>query len=105
MNVGLSTGVSHTFVVHTLSRGGTLFMPGPKALETVEALSSLRIEAIISAPANLTQIADLCETTPAFRGDLDIVMSTGSMVTRALSERVRGRFADVGNRIRREASE
>jgi acyl-coenzyme A synthetase/AMP-(fatty) acid ligase len=89
MTVGLSTGVAHTFVVHTLSRGGTLFMPGPSAAETLERLSAYRIQALLAPPNSLAEMAGLCEKTQAFRGGLDVVISTGSMVTKALSERVR----------------
>jgi acyl-coenzyme A synthetase/AMP-(fatty) acid ligase len=89
MNVGFATGLGHTFMMHTLMRGGTLYLPGSNTVESLAALSAHRLQAMIAAPKNLAEIAELCERTPILRGGLDVVISTGSLVTRALSERVR----------------
>ncbi len=92
MDVGLSTGVGLTFFIYTLWRGGTLFLRGGKPVETVETLSSHRVQAMLASPKSLAEMAELCDEMPAFPGGLDVVIWTGSSMSRALSERVRARL-------------
>lgn len=90
LSVGFATGLNFTFLIHALSSGGAVFLPSPNPIDTIEALASYRVQAMLAAPYSLAQVSELCEKVPAFRGGLDVVISTGSMVSKALSERVRG---------------
>ena len=92
VDMGLSTGIGFTFLIYALSRGGTLFLRGGKAVDTLEALSAYRVQAMVASPKSLAEMADLCDATPAFAAGLDVVVSSGSQLTRALSERVRARL-------------
>lgn len=92
VDMGLSTGIGFTFLMYTLSRGGTLFMRTDKVIETLEALAAYRVQAIVASPKGLGEIAELCDRVPAFPGGLDVVISSGSQLTRTLSERVRSRL-------------
>ena len=92
MDVGLSTGIGLTAFMYLLSRGGSLFLHGGKAIETFEALAAYRVQAMIASPQSLAKMAELFDQNPALCPSLDVVVSTGSLLTKALSERVRSRF-------------
>jgi acyl-coenzyme A synthetase/AMP-(fatty) acid ligase len=92
MDVGLSTGIGFTIFVYTLWRGGSLFLHGGGSADILEALSSYRVQAMVASPKSLAEMAELCDRIPAFFGGFDVVVWTGSQMSRALSERVRSRL-------------
>jgi acyl-CoA synthetase (AMP-forming)/AMP-acid ligase II len=94
LNMGLSTGIGFTFLIYTLSRGGTLLMPGRTAMDTLDALAFLSIQAMIAAPKSLAEMADLWDQVPTAYAGFDVIVSSGSLLTRTVAERVRTRLCN-----------
>ncbi|MBX9847046.1 MAG: fatty acid--CoA ligase family protein [Xanthobacteraceae bacterium] len=92
MDVGLSTGIGLTFFIYVLSRGGTLFMRGDRSTDTLEALSAHSVQAMVASPQSLAQMAELYDQNPSLGRSFDAIVSTGSFLTPALSERIRSRL-------------
>lgn len=92
LDIGLATGSGFAYLIYTLSRGGTLFMRGGSGMESLEALTANRVQAMVASPKTLAEVADLCDEVPAFAATFEIVISTGAMLTKALAERVRARL-------------
>jgi acyl-CoA synthetase (AMP-forming)/AMP-acid ligase II len=89
---GLSTSIGALFWLYTLSRGGTVFFRGNDAVETLQALSLYRVQAMVAAPAALAELLECYEGAPAFTTDLRVILSVGGLLHRSLSERARARL-------------
>ena len=89
---GLATALGHHFWLHTLQRGGMVMFRGKEAGETFQALGLYGVQAMVAAPAALAEFVDLCEAVPALSPDLDVIWTGGSLMSRALAERVRSRL-------------
>ncbi|MEW6454445.1 MAG: class I adenylate-forming enzyme family protein [Pseudomonadota bacterium] len=92
MSVGLSTGIGLTFFIYTLARGGALFMRDEKSTDFLETLSAYRVQAMVASPQSLAQMAELYDQHPTLGHRFDVIVSTGSLLTQAASERVRSRL-------------
>lgn len=89
---GLVTALGHHFWLYGLVRGGTVFFRGADPVETFQALGLYKVQAMIAAPAALAEFVELYEQAPAFSSSLDVIWTGGSLMSRALSERVRARL-------------
>ncbi|MBX9823614.1 MAG: acyl--CoA ligase [Xanthobacteraceae bacterium] len=92
MDVGLSTGIGLTFFIYVLSRGGTLFMRGGRSIDTLDALSAYSVQGMVASPQSLAQMTELFEQNPSLGRSFEVIVSTGSLLTPTLSERVRARL-------------
>jgi acyl-CoA synthetase (AMP-forming)/AMP-acid ligase II len=93
VDVGLSTGIGLTIFIYTLWRGGSLFLRGPKATDLLEALSFYKVQAMVASPRSLAELVEFCDSVPGFSSGMDVVVSTGSLLTRTLAERTCARLA------------
>jgi acyl-coenzyme A synthetase/AMP-(fatty) acid ligase len=92
MDMGFATGLAYSFLLWTLSRGGTLFIRSESAIRSLEAILAYQVPALVAAPKSLSEIAEASERVPGFHGNFDFILTGGSVVTKALSEHVRARL-------------
>ena len=76
LDPGIAANFGFLWGLYTLARGGTLFLRGRDAAETLQALTLYNVQCMIAAPGGLAEILDYYERSPAFsspfeRGPVD----------------------------------
>ena len=89
---GLGTAIGFLFWLYTLTKGGTVVVRGPDAVETMQAFILYNVQCMVASPAALAEFVGYYETAPALTAPLEIVLSVGGLLARSLSERVRARI-------------
>jgi acyl-CoA synthetase (AMP-forming)/AMP-acid ligase II len=79
-------------LIDVLGRGGSFFFSGATPMDTLQAFDLYKIQGLIASPGGLSNILTFYESNGAFQPSFDIIISTGSMLHRALSERLRARL-------------
>ena len=92
MQMGLAAALGYQFLIHVLSRGGTLFFRGESIENTLRAFEIFKIETMLATPTTLTQLLTMCDRHPSIEVHLDTIISGGSLLPRPLVERVRPRL-------------
>jgi acyl-CoA synthetase (AMP-forming)/AMP-acid ligase II len=88
----LGTAIGFLFWLYTLAKGGTAVVRGPEAVETMQAFILYNVQCMVASPAALAEFAGYYESAPTLTAPLDVVLSVGGLLSRALSERVRARI-------------
>lgn len=89
---GLTTSPGFRYLIYMLSRGGTIFLFGDGPDSTAQAFDLYKVQAMVGSPAGLAEWVQYFETNRHFQANFDHILSTGGLLPRALSERVRGRM-------------
>ena len=93
LDPGIAANFGFLWGLYTLARGGTLFLRGRDAAETLQALTLYNVQCLIAAPGGLAEILDYYERSPAFTSPFDVVLSIASMLVKPLADRVRATLA------------
>jgi acyl-coenzyme A synthetase/AMP-(fatty) acid ligase len=91
-DLGLGSDMCVRLMLHLLSRGGTMFLPGATPMDTLQGFELYRVEGMIASPGGLSAIVKFYEETPAFRSSFSVIATAGSALHRSLSQRVRARL-------------
>jgi acyl-CoA synthetase (AMP-forming)/AMP-acid ligase II len=91
-DLGLTTSLGFMFLMHALQRGGTLFLRGSDAGETIQAFGLYQVQALVASPGGLAEFLSYYEQTPNFSSAFEVVVSGGSLLSRELARRVRARM-------------
>ena len=91
-DLGLATSLGFQFLVYMLWRGGTIFFPGYSIEHGVRALDAYRVQNMISAPSGLAQHLRFYQDRRPLQCSLEMILSAGSLLSGALSTRVRARM-------------
>jgi acyl-CoA synthetase (AMP-forming)/AMP-acid ligase II len=94
LDIGLASSFGYTWSLWILARGGAIFLRAADPAETLQSFSLYKVQCMIAAPAGVTEFLDYYERSPDFTCPFEVVMASGSLVSRALSERVRARMCD-----------
>lgn len=92
IDMGLATSFGFALTLHVLSRGGTVFFRGADAQQTMQAFELYKVQCMIAAPSGVAEFLDYYEQSPAFECPFELMLASGSLLSRALSERVRARM-------------
>jgi acyl-CoA synthetase (AMP-forming)/AMP-acid ligase II len=92
MHMGLAAALGYQFLIYLLGRGGTVFFRGEDVDNTLRAFEIFRIQGMLATPTTLSELLKLCDRHPAIDIHLDTIVSGGSLMPRALVERVRPRL-------------
>ncbi len=87
---GSSGGFRH--ILYVLSRGGTMFFPGPSPMETLQTFELYKVQGLIASPGGLSGFLSFYEANNDFRCGFEIIISAGSPLHDLLSQRVRARM-------------
>jgi acyl-CoA synthetase (AMP-forming)/AMP-acid ligase II len=78
--------------MYILARGGAIFLRGADPAETMQAFDLYKVQCMIAAPTGVMEFLDYYERSPDFACPFDVIMASGSLLSRTLSERVRARM-------------
>jgi acyl-CoA synthetase (AMP-forming)/AMP-acid ligase II len=78
--------------MHILSRGGTVFYRGTDPAETMQAFGLYKVQAMVASPSGAAEFLSYYEQSPAFECPFEVVLASGSLLSRSLSERLRARM-------------
>jgi acyl-CoA synthetase (AMP-forming)/AMP-acid ligase II len=88
----ITTSLGFQFLIATLSRGGTYFLPGDSFENTLKAMEQYRTQGVLAPPSGLELLLKWFEATPAYQSNLEVVLSGGDLLPETLSRRVRARM-------------
>jgi acyl-coenzyme A synthetase/AMP-(fatty) acid ligase len=91
-DLGIATSPGFHYMLYMLSRGGTLFCYEDDPMATVQSLDLYRVQSMIASPHGLAGFLQFYETRTDFQCSLEHVCSTGGLVSKLLSERIRARM-------------
>ena len=86
---GLATAFGYFAVMYVLARGGMVMFRGSEPIETMQAFGLYKVQGVIAAPAAVAEFADYYEKVPAFASGLESIYMGGSLLSQALSNRIR----------------
>ena len=92
IDVGLTTSYGYTWTLYVLSRGGAVFYRGSDAAETMQAFGLYNVECMVASPSGIAEFLDYYEQSPDFVCPFGVMFASGSLLSRAMSERVRARM-------------
>jgi len=92
LDLGLTASFGYTWALYILARGGAIFLRGSDPAETMQAFNLYNVECMIAAPSGVAEFLDYYERSPDFACPFDVVLASGSLLSRSLSERVRARM-------------
>ena len=95
LDVGAAANSGYLWVIYVLARGGCVFVRGSDPAETMQALSLHNVQCMVASPAGIAEFLDYYERSPAFLCPFDVILSVGSKLTTALSDRVRARMCSL----------
>src|SRR5262249_30788993 len=88
----ITTSLGYQFLLATLWRGGTYFLPGESFASTLTAMEQYQTQCVVAPPSGLELLLKWFEVTPAYQSNLQVVISGGDLLSQALSRRVRARM-------------
>jgi acyl-CoA synthetase (AMP-forming)/AMP-acid ligase II len=88
----VTTSLGFQFLIATLARGGTYFLPDDSFETTLKAMEQYRVQCVLAPPSGLELLLKWFEATPAYQSNLEVVLSAGDLLSEALSRRVRARM-------------
>jgi acyl-CoA synthetase (AMP-forming)/AMP-acid ligase II len=88
----ITTSLGFQFLLATLWRGGTYFLPGDSFASTLTAMEQYRAQCVLAPPSGLELLLKWFEVTPAYQSNIQVVISGGDLLSEALSRRVRMRM-------------
>jgi acyl-CoA synthetase (AMP-forming)/AMP-acid ligase II len=92
IDMSMATSFGYALTLHVLSRGGTVFCRGNDPAETMQAFGLYNVECMIAAPAGVAEFLEYYEQSPAFHSPFRLILASGSLLSRALNDRVRARM-------------
>jgi acyl-CoA synthetase (AMP-forming)/AMP-acid ligase II len=92
MNMGLAAALGYQFLTYVLGCGGTIFFRGDSLENTLRSFEIFRIEAMLATPTTLAQLLAACDQHPSIELHVATILSGGSLLPKALLERVRPRL-------------
>lgn len=91
VDVGFATSLGYLFLVRTLTRGGTLVLPGDSYEFVMNACDLYQAQSWIGAPGGLLQLVNYFDQSGGRRCNFTAMLAGGSFLSPTLSERVRAR--------------
>ncbi len=88
----ITTSLGFQFLLATLWRGGTYFLPGDSFASTLTAMEQYRAQCVLAPPSGLELLLKWFEVTTAYQSNIQVVISGGDLLSQALSQRVRMRM-------------
>ena len=75
-----------------LSRGGTIYFPGPDPFDMLQTLDLHKVQGMATTPFSLADFLKYFEADPAFYVSLDHIICQGALLSRQLAQRARARM-------------
>jgi len=91
VDLGFATSLGYLFLIRTLTRGGMLVLPGHSYEHVLNACELYQVQSWIGAPGGLMQLVEYFDQSGGRRCNFNAMLAGGSLLSQALSERVRAR--------------
>jgi acyl-CoA synthetase (AMP-forming)/AMP-acid ligase II len=91
-DMSISTPLGFQFLIYTLSRGGTYFLPGDSFKNTLEAIEQYKVQCLLAPPIGYELLLKWFEALPAYQSNIEVAICGGDLLSAALSRRVRARI-------------
>jgi acyl-CoA synthetase (AMP-forming)/AMP-acid ligase II len=88
----ISTSLGFQFLIYTLWRGGTLFLPGDSFENTLQAFEQYKVQAMVAPPSGLEVLWRWYDRFPEYQSNMETIICGGDKLPPSLSERVRARI-------------
>jgi acyl-CoA synthetase (AMP-forming)/AMP-acid ligase II len=88
----ITTVLGFQFLVYTLWRGGTYFLPGESFASTLTAMEQYQTQCVLAPPSGLELLLKWFEATPSYQSNLQVVITAGDLLSASLSRRARARL-------------
>lgn len=88
IGLGFSTMPGFLTLLYELSTARTVLLPASTPEDTLHAVSAHQVEAMIAAPMGLSEMAKVAEKVADLTSKMKVVVSTGSLLEKRLSERI-----------------
>ena len=92
LDIGLTASFGYTWALYALARGGAIFLRGTDPAETIQAFDLYKVQCMIAAPSGIAEFLDYYERSPEAGCPFEVMLASGSLLWRSLSERVRARM-------------
>ena len=89
VDVGIAANIGFLWGIYMLARGGTLFLRGRDAAETLQAFTLYNVQCMVASPGGMAEFLDYYERSPAFSSPFEAILSVGSLLSKPLADRVR----------------
>jgi fatty-acyl-CoA synthase len=89
VDVGIAANIGFLWGLYMLARGGTLFLRGRDAAETMQAFTLYQVQCMVASPGGMAEFLDYYEHSPAFSSPFEAILSVGSLLSKPLADRVR----------------
>jgi acyl-coenzyme A synthetase/AMP-(fatty) acid ligase len=92
-DMGLGMPTCFNLMLYILSRGGTFFFPGASAMDSLQTFDLYKVQGLFASPGGLSGFLKFYEEHADFRSGFNVILTTGSRLSKPLSERVRARLS------------
>jgi acyl-CoA synthetase (AMP-forming)/AMP-acid ligase II len=92
LDIGLTASFGYTWALYVLARGGAIFLRSTDPAETIQAFDLYNVQCMIAAPSGVAEFLDYYDRSPEARCPFEVMLASGSLLSRSLSERVRARM-------------
>jgi acyl-CoA synthetase (AMP-forming)/AMP-acid ligase II len=92
IHMSLAAALAYQFLIHILSRGGTIFFRGASIENALRMFEVFRTQTMLSSPSAIAQLLALCDQNPSNEVHFDTIVSSGGLLPRSLVERIRPRL-------------
>jgi acyl-coenzyme A synthetase/AMP-(fatty) acid ligase len=89
---GIPTTPGYTYLIYTLSHGGTVYFSGTDMAGMLQYLDPYKVQGLVASPYNLDVLLKLFEADPAMECQFDVIVCQGARLSRELADRVRARM-------------
>lgn len=91
IDLGFATSLGYLMLVRTLSRGGLLVLPRGSGESVLNACDLYQVDSWVGAPGGLLNFVDYLDQSDGRRCNFRVMLAGGSLLSKALSQRVRAR--------------
>jgi acyl-CoA synthetase (AMP-forming)/AMP-acid ligase II len=88
----IGTPLGFQFLIYTLSRGGTYFLPGDSFKNTLQAIEEYKVQCVLAPPSGHELLLKWFEALPSYQSNIEVAICGGDILAAALSRRVRARI-------------
>ncbi len=91
-DVPISSSLGFRFLVYTLSRGGTVFLPGQDFSSTLPIIEDYKVQCMVGSPSGFENLLRWFDTVPSYQSNVEVIYCGGDVLSRSLSDRLRSRI-------------
>jgi acyl-coenzyme A synthetase/AMP-(fatty) acid ligase len=91
-DLGFATSLGFQFLIYMLARGGTIFFMGEGPENALQSFLLYKVQNMVASPAGYSQFVKFYEMHDMLQCGMEMLLSGGSLLSKALSDRVRARM-------------